>query len=431
MSKYRVLIADDEEGVRDLCSAIAEDEGYEVITASDGLEAIQKIKQTLPDVILLDVRMPEMDGMEVFQRIKEDLIDSPVIFVTAFGSSDLAIDAMKQGAYNYITKPFDIDEIRIVLKKALELRKLTNEVTKLRSGQPDVPDEVELVGTSQVMQDLFKNIGRCAKNDAPILIQGESGTESDQVARTIHRKTFNEKGTFVEISCYEDKESFSSEIDKIKPLIDSTIYIKDIHLLTSECQSILLKKLSETGGFRLITSTTKDVSQKVKESSFNEELFFKIGAVRIMLPNLNERIEDIEELGNFFLQQLNKKYGKNVKGFTSDTLEILKQYNWPGNVNELKNAITHSMISTNNGLITKENLPPFLFAKVIEQKVDPNDIYSGLTLTNAVKRFETNYIKKTLKIHNGNKTKTAQTLGISRRSLFNKMRSYELLDESS
>ena len=431
MNKYKVLIADDEEGVRDLCTTIAEDEGYEVVTASDGLEAIQKIKQTIPDVILLDVRMPEMDGMEVFQKIKDDLIDSPVIFVTAFGSSDLAIEAMKQGAYNYITKPFDIDEIRIVLKKALQLRQLTNEVSMLRSHQPEVPPNVELVGSSQIMQDLFKHIGRCAKNDAPILIQGEAGTEYDQVARTIHRKAFNEKGTFIEVVCYGDESSFVQEIKKIIPTIDSTVYIKDIHLLTPDCQATLLKKLTETGGFRLITSTAKDISEKVKEGTFSEELFFKIGAVRIMLPSLKERIEDVEELGNFFLRQLNTQYGKNVKGFTADTLEILKQYDWPGNVNELRNAITHSMISTNNRLITKENLPLFLFSKPIEHKVDPGDNYSGLTLNDAVKLFEADYIKRVLKTHNGNKTKTAQTLGISRRSLFNKMRSYELLDESS
>ncbi len=429
MIKDKVLIADDEEGVRDLCSVIAEEEGYEVVTASDGLEALQKSKEHLPDVILLDVRMPEMDGMEVFQKLKEDLIDAPVIFVTAFGSSDLAIEAMKQGAYDYITKPFDIDEIRIVLKKALHLKKLTSEISSLKSKKRPV-SSTELIGSSHIMQDVFKNIGMVSKNTASVLLQGDPGTECKEVARTIHQKAFPTNGQFIEVSCFENEESFREEIKKIKAASDTTIYIKDIHLLSTDCQEALLQKIMQEKNARYISSTTNEITQRVKGGQYNEQLYFTLSAIRLSIPSLKDRVDDIEELGLFMIDRLNEEYSKNIKGFTSESLQVLKQYDWPGNVGELKNVLTHCVIAAKSNFITKENLPTFLLNNPTIQKVDPNETYTELTLTEAVQQFEKDYIRKVLKMQKGNKTKTATSLGISRRSLFNKMRAYHLLDES-
>ncbi len=426
--KYKVLIADDEEGVRDLCTAIAEDEGYEVITASDGIAALQKIREEIPDVILLDVRMPEMDGLEVFQKLKEDYIDAPVVFITAFGSSDLAIEAMKQGAYDYITKPFDVDEIRIVLKKALYVKQLTKEISTLRSSTYSaLPKTVDLVGSSHVMQDVFKNIGMVAKNNAPVLIDGEAGTECDQVAQTLYEKSAVSEGTFYVVSCYEDTGALQEECANIQMGTNTTIYIKNIQLLSKKGQEVLFQKISKDTLSRFVSSSTVDISEKVKQGQFHEQLFFKLSTVRIHLPPLRERIEDIEEVGLHLLEELNTRYEKNVKGFSSDALDIFKAYSWPGNVEEFKNVLTHGIISAKSNFITKENLPTFLFHKSTEQKVDPDDIYLGLTLSEATKKFELEYIQRVLQMQGGNKTKTAEILGISRRSLFNKLRSYELL----
>ncbi|MDD4028168.1 MAG: sigma-54 dependent transcriptional regulator [Caldisericia bacterium] len=428
MMKYKVLIADDEEGVRDLCTAIAEDEGYEVITAVDGIDALQKIREEIPDVILLDVRMPDMDGMEVFQKLKEDFIDAPVIFVTAFGSSDLAIEAMKQGAYDYITKPFDVDEIRIVLKKALYVKQLTKEISTLRSSSYSaLPKTVDLVGSSHIMQDVFKNIGMVAKNNAPVLIDGEAGTECDQVAQTLYEKSAVSEGTFCVVSCYEDTDALQEECANIQTSANATIYLKNIQLLSKKGQEVLFQKISKDTLSRFVSSSTVDISEKVKQGQFHEQLFFKLSTVRIHLPPLRERIEDIEEVGLHLLEDLNARYEKNVKGFSSDALDIFKAYSWPGNVEEFKNVLTHSIISAKSNFITKENLPTFLFHKSTEQKVDPDDIYLGLTLSEATKKFELEYIQRVLQMQGGNKTKTAEILGISRRSLFNKLRSYELL----
>jgi two-component system response regulator AtoC len=431
MIKYKVLIADDEEGVRDLCTAIAEDEGYEVITAVDGIDALQKIREEIPDVILLDVRMPDMDGMEVFQKVKEDYIDAPVVFVTAFGSSDLAIEAMKQGAYDYITKPFDIDEIRIVLKKALYVKQLTKEITNLRSNHNTAyPSTVDLVGSSHVMQDVFKSIGMVAKNTASVLIEGEAGTETDQVAHTLHEKSAMSEEPFCEISCYEDVDAFQEECSNFPTGSTATVYIKNIQLLSNKGQEILFQKISKDTSSRFVSSSTVDISDKVTQGHFHEQLFFKLSTVRIHLPPLRERIEDIEEVGLHLIEPLNAQYKKNVKGFSSDAIDIFKAYSWPGNVEEFKNVLTHSIISTKSNFITKENLPAFLFHKSTEQKVNPDDIYLGLTLSEATKKFEAEYIKRILQMQGGNKTKTAEILGISRRSLFNKLRSYELLSPS-
>ena len=431
MMKYKVLIADDEEGVRDLCTAIAEDEGYEVITAMDGIDALQKIREEIPDVILLDVRMPEMDGLEVFQKLKEDFIDAPVIFITAFGSSDLAIEAMKQGAYDYITKPFDIDEIRIVLKKALYVKKLTKEISSLRSNtHSTLPIAADLVGSSHAMQDVFKNIGIYAKSDASVLIEGESGTECDQVALALHQKSSLSDKPFYAVSCYEDTDALQAELDNVKLDSTATIYIQNLELLSKKGQEILFQKLNKSNQCRFISSSTVNVSHQDNSDQFHEQLFFTLSMVRIQLPPLRERIEDIEEVSLHLMKELNDRYEKNVKGFSQDALQILQAYSWPGNVKELKNVLTHSVISTKSNFITKENLPTFLFHKSNEQKVDPDDIYLGLTLTEATKKFEAEYIKRVLQMQGGNKTKTAEILGISRRSLFNKLRSYELLSSS-
>jgi DNA-binding NtrC family response regulator len=201
-------------------------------------------------------------------------------------------------------------------------------------------------------------------------------------------------------------------------------------LLSKKGQEILFQKISKSTKCRFISSSTLDVSKQDNKEQFHEQLFFMLSMVRIQVPPLRERIEDIEEISLYLMEELNDRYEKNVKGFSQDAMQILQAYSWPGNVKELRNVLTHSVISTKSNFITKENLPTFLFHKSNEQKVDPDDMYLGLTLTEATKKFEAEYIKRVLQMQGGNKTKTAEILGISRRSLFNKLRAYELLNST-
>lgn len=431
MNTNRILVADDEEGVRELFKVIAEEEGYHIYLAKDGLQAVQMAKSYLPDVIILDVRMPELDGLEVFERMKENMIDSPVIFITAFGTSDLAIDAMKKGAHNYLTKPFDIEEIRVVIRKALELKSLTNEVAILKSSYNQQNENTDLIGKSYPMQEVFKAIGKMAQSTAPILLLGENGSGKEMIARKIYEASATGGQKFFLVNCYSDDSMFQIEINKVQKDKPNTVFFRNIDLLSAPSQGMLLEILSQKKNWRIIASASIDLLAKTKEGKFREDLYYFLNIIPMNVPPLRERKEDLPELAYFFLKKYSMRYGKNLNGFTKDALDMIHHYDWPGNLNELENHIAHAVISSTGSLISRDHLPASLFGlKGEEKSLKSKVLYSGMNLNDALRKFEKEMIQEVLQTTQRNKTKTAELLGISRRSLFNKMRDYDLLKDS-
>ncbi len=430
MAKYSILVADDEEGVRELFKEIALEEGLQVLLARDGIEAVQKARSEIPDVIILDIRMPDMDGMEAFKRIKESLMNVPVIFITAFGTSDLAIEAMKNGAYNYLTKPFDIDEIRIVIRRALQLRQLTNEVAVLRSGgKKSNGDQDDLLGHSSVMQEIFKTIGRVAENDAAIFLIGENGTGKELVARKIHENSQHSKAPFVLINCNQDPAHFAEDVRRI-PDDDCTVFFRSIENLSPPSQHILMELLKSQPKWRLMSSSLNDLTEAVDTAQFREDLYYLIKVVPVHTPPLRDRMDDMEELALHFMKRFCIRYGKVINGFTAEALRVLQEHQWPGNLDELENAIAHAVIVATGTLITPDDLPVALKESKHPSVLDQKKLLHGMSLQSAVKQFEKQLIIEALQQAHGSKTKTADLLGISRRSLFNKMKEFQLLKDN-
>ncbi len=468
LKKYSVLVADDEANVRSLLKEILEEEDYNVTEVENGKMAVDAVLKKYPDCILLDVRMPVMDGMEAFQKIREIAPDLPVIFLTAYGSSDIAIKAMKKGAYDYLTKPFDIDELKIRVKKAIELKELSSTFENNKFSKQYKQDEI--VGESQSMQEVYKAIGRVADSDATVLIRGESGTGKELVARAVYLHSNRKSKPFVVVNCAaipenlleselfgHEKGAFtdavSKHIGKFEQARNGTIFLDEIGDMSLSLQAKLLRVLQEktferVGGHetftsiaRILAATNRNLEQLVANNKFREDLFYRLNVVTIMIPPLRDRKEDIPLLVSYFIAKYSKKYGKAVQGVSENVIKIFIDYNWPGNVRELENAIARGVIITSAPLIMEEHLPPELIkrikkttnqdAKISKKNTEPNSAKAEgekevTPLPEAIAKLEKEMIMKALEKSKGNKTKAAKMLGISRKSLFNKIRDYKL-----
>ncbi|MCD6427127.1 MAG: sigma-54-dependent Fis family transcriptional regulator [Caldisericaceae bacterium] len=464
LKKYTILVVDDEKNVRDLLKEILEEEDYTVLEADNGKKAVEEVTEKYPDCILLDVRMPVMDGMEAFLKIREVAPDLPVIFLTAYGSSDIAIKAMKKGAYDYLTKPFDIDELKIKVKKAIELKELSASLEGTSFIKNYKQDEI--IGDSPKMQEVYKAIGRVADSDATVLIRGESGTGKELVAKAIYLHSNRRNKPFIVVNCAaipenlleselfgHEKGAFtdaiSRHIGKFEQAKDGTIFLDEIGDMSLPLQAKLLRVLQEktferVGGHetlvsnaRVLAATNRDLEQLVSEGKFREDLFYRLNVVTIHIPPLRERKEDIPLLVNYFISKYSRKYGKVIQGVSEEVMKIFMDYNWPGNVRELENAIARGVIISSVPLIMKEHLPPELLQKIESEEKINSASKSGTNkentedpvvepLPDAIAKLEKEMIIKALRKCNGNKTKAAKLLGISRKSLFNKIRDYKI-----
>jgi two-component system response regulator AtoC len=457
--KVTVLIVDDEENILEFLSEALKDE-YIIIKAKNGKDALKKVSEFYPDVVLMDYKMPVMDGMEAFLKIKEIDKDLPVILMTAYGTSSIAIQAMKEGAYDYVTKPLDLDEIRVTLKKAIELKKLSEKIKK-KDIQYESDFQAEgLIGKSQVMQDVYKQIGRAASSDVTVLILGESGTGKELVAKSIYKNSSRRDKPFVTVNCAAipegllESELFGHEkgaftdakerhIGKFELAKDGTIFLDEIGDMSLPLQAKILRVLQErsferVGGnetiytnARIIAATNKNLLKLVEERKFREDLYYRLNVFTITLPPLRERKEDIPDLVEYFIFKYSHKYQKVVTGVDPSVMEILMNYSWPGNVRELENAIAHAIVASQGQIILKDSLPRTIFGnnknEVISNYINFKDIRP---LNEVVAQVEKDMIIKALKQCKGNKSKAAKILGISRKSLFNKIRDYNINIES-
>jgi len=466
LDKYTVMIADDEENVRVLLQEVLEGEGYEVLIADNGAKAVNIVSKLNVDCVLLDVRMPVLDGLEAFLKIKEISPDLPVIFLTAYGSSDLAIKAMKKGAYDYLTKPFDMEELKIKVKKALDLRKITLGTKNIKQAFDYTEDEI--IGDSLSMQEVYKEVGRVAGSDATVLLRGESGTGKELFAKAIYLHSNRKDKPFIIVNCAAIPESLleselfghekgaftdavSRHIGKFEAASNGTIFLDEIGDMSLNLQAKLLRVLQEktfnrvgstetiTSDVRVIAATNRNLEELVKNEQFREDLYYRLNVVTITIPPLRDRREDIPLLVSYFVAKYSKKYSKSVQGVDKEALEMFMKYDWPGNVRELENVIARGVIVTSAPFITKEHLSKELIDNLQtgeEKNKDFSKTEKSLSSVNEeeitplpelIEKIERREILKALELSNGNKTKAAKMLGISRKSLFNKLRQYNIV----
>jgi DNA-binding NtrC family response regulator len=457
MPKAKVLIVDDEPEICKLFSKVLSKEGYEVLTAGRGTEAIEKVQKEEPKVVLLDIKMPGMDGMETLRRLKETSQETSVIIVTAHGSMDSAVEAIKLGAYDYVTKPFDIEKIKILIKRALHTYELSKKVNYLTLELEEKHKLENIVGKDPKMYEVYKTIGKVVNSKVTVLIRGESGTGKELVAHAIHYNSLLKNKPFVAVDCASlpqtlleselfghEKGSFTGAIarklGKFELANEGTLFLDEIGNLTLETQAKLLRVLQEkkfvrVGGaepidvdVRIIAATHQDLEKAVREGMFREDLYYRLNVVLIYLPALRERRDDIPLLTDHFLRKFKEESGGKVKNILPETMEFLEKYEWPGNVRELENVIERAIVTGKSSNILPEDLPP----RVQMVSSEPSLINipgRNVSFEEAVANFEKQLILKALRESNWVQTKAAKSLDLTRRILKYKMGKYGIKKE--
>ncbi len=453
--KGKILIADDEINICEVLKDILNSSGYDPIVAHNGKEAKKLTKEEMPDIILCDLRLPDIDGLELLRYFKEKYFDIPVIIMTGYASVDSAVAAMKIGAENYLKKPFHVNELMIVIDKAMETHNLRKENRKLQEILYNKESFYGIVANSKKMKDIFTLIQKVSQTDVTVLIQGESGTGKELVAKAIHDNSNRKNLPFIPINCSGlPTELLESELfgykkgaftgatkDKDGLFVvanGGTLFLDEIADTPLAIQAKLLRVLQE-GTFiplgdtvprkvdvRIISASNKDLEEEVRKGNFREDLFYRLNVVRIDIPPLRERKEDILLLMEYFLQKFKQKHKRDIKGIDSKAKMMLIRYLWPGNVRELENAMEQAVTLCNDDMITVNDLP----AKILRNKTyKKKEIEGFLPLIEARKRFEREYLLDLLKITNGNITKAAQIAGIARQNIHMKIRQYGIKKE--
>ncbi len=459
MEEAKILIVDDEKLLRWSLQQNFLKNGYSVVTAEKGTEGVEKFKEELPDITLLDIHLPDISGLNVLEQIKEFDRDAIVIMITAYGDIQTAVKSIKIGAYDFVEKPFNMDKLNILIKKALETISLRKEVSQLKSRLSAQYGFDSIIGESEPMQKVFDMIQKIARSDAAtVLIQGESGTGKDLVARVIHYQSKRANKPFMEINCTalpetlieselfgHEKGAFTDAKITKKGLFEladgGSIFLDEIGDMKLNTQAKLLKVIeSKTfkriGGVkdivvdvRIIAATNKDLQEEVKNGNFREDLFFRLKVLPINLPPLRERGKDILLLARYFINQYNKEFRKNVKGLTKDTERLFLDYHWPGNVRELKNVIERVMILENDEYIRPEHLPIEITSQEMRYKANVEDMEieippGGIDIEEVEKKLIKNALEKT----RGNQTRAAKLLNLSRDALRYRMQKFGLFE---
>jgi two-component system response regulator AtoC len=457
MIPKRVLIVDDEENFRHMLSVILKKEGYDVEAASNGEEALQKVTLSPYDQVLCDIRMPKMDGLDFLNEAKKAGVDATIIMMSAYGTVDIAIEAIKLGAYDYISKPFKPDEVILTLKKAEERERLRRENELLRKEVKKEYSFENIISKNKQMQKIFEVITKVAQYKSTILITGESGTGKELVARALHYNTDRAQNPFVAVNCGaipenlleselfgHAKGAFTDAIRTKKGLFEEadggTLFLDEIGELPPQLQVKLLRVLQEGEirrigeskpiqvDVRIVAATVKDLVKEVNEGRFRDDLFYRINVLPIHIPPLRERNEDVPLLTAHFIRKYSQAMSKNVVGIDSRALEALMNYKWYGNVRELENTIERAIVLTDRENIEMENLPLEIqnFQEEIPLEPLAEEEYS---IKKSSRFLEMNLIKKALKKTKGNHTHAAKLLEISHRALLYKIKEYGIIED--
>jgi two-component system response regulator AtoC len=449
----RVLVVDDEENLRIVVRTFLKRDGYEVEVASNGEEALALVEAFGPDVILTDVRMPKMGGLDLLATLKAKGIDATVIVMTAYGNLDLALEAMKAGAYDYIQKPFKAEEVLLTLKKAEERELLRRENRALRQEIRKEHLFEEILAKSPQMQVVFKTIAKVADYKTTALITGESGVGKELVARAIHSRSSRRSGPFVAVNCGAipaqllESELFgyrrgaftdatSDKTGLFEQANDGTLLLDEVGELPLPLQVKLLRVLQEESirrlgdtkdlkvDVRILAATHRDLAAETAAGRFREDLFYRINVLPIVIPPLRERREDVPLLVDYFIARNNAKFGTSIRGFDPEARRLMLEYAWPGNVRELENTIERAMVLSEREVIGADELPD----RVREAR-DPIQMHlvSGeLSIKKTSRVIEEILIRRALQKTKGNRTKAAEVLEISHRALLYKIKDYRI-----
>jgi DNA-binding NtrC family response regulator len=449
IEKANILIIDDDESIRDSCSQVLKKEGYTVKAAQNGNEGLKIFKQEFFHLVILDLKLPGLDGMEILSRIKAKYADTPVIIITGYASIESAVEAMKRGAFNYLTKPFSPDQLRIAVNKALDSRKIIFENIYLREELEKKSEFDMVVGKSKAMQKVMDIVRRVSPSESTVLITGESGTGKELLAREIHNQSPRKNARFVVVDCGALVETlFESELfghvkgsftgayetkhGRFEVANGGTIFLDEISNISLNIQAKLLRVIQEreitrVGGtrpikvdVRMLAATNENLAELVKKGKFREDLFYRLSVVPIHLPPLRERKDDTPLLVDHFLQKYNKRTRKKISTISTAVKKALMEYDWPGNIRELENTIERAVVLSKGDEIELEDL-----------------VYHGISSSSSLfhpaggkhkslDELEKEYIKIVLQAEHGNKSKSAKILGIDRKTLNSKVKKYKI-----
>ena len=458
MAAKRILIVDDEESFRHMLSVILIKEGYEVETSPNGEAGLQKAAASAFDQILCDIRMPRMDGLGFLQEIKKSGTEATIIVMSAYGTVDIAIEAMKLGAYDYISKPFKPDEVILTLRKAEEREQLRRENQLLRKEVAKEYSFENIVSKNEEMQKIFDVIKKVSHYKSTVLITGESGTGKELVARALHYNSGRSQHPFIAVNCGaipenlleselfgHAKGAFTDAIRTKKGLFEEadagTLFLDEIGELPGQLQVKLLRVLQDGEirrigeskpiqiDVRIVAATVKDLPKEVNEGRFREDLFYRLNVLPIHIPPLRERKEDIPLLIEHFIGKYNHEMNKHVGNIDHEAMERLMSYKWYGNVRELENTIERAIVLSEKNNIESENLPSEIRDIKEESPIEtlPEEEQS---IKKASKALEINLIKKALRKTKGNHTQAARLLEISHRALLYKIKEYEIVENA-
>jgi two-component system response regulator HydG len=446
MGHIRILVVDDELIVRESLIGWLKKSGYDVDPASSGTEALKRLKEKDYDLVFLDIKMPDMSGIDVLKSLKELYPHTLVVMITAYGSVETAVEAMKLGASDYLMKPFEPEHLVLLVEKLLQQKKLIDENIFLKEQVSKRTRYQELIGAAACMQKLFEMIDEVAAVDSPVLIQGETGTGKELIAKAIHAKSSRRFGPFIAINCGAFPEglletelfgheagAFTGAIKARKGRLEiahgGTLFLDEIGEIPLKMQVDLLRVLEEkrfqrVGGreyipvdFRFISATHKDLEEEIRQGRFRKDFFFRINVIEIRVPPLRERKEDIPLLAQHFLQKFRRETNKPVTTISRDALNLLTSYDWPGNVRELENAVERAVVLAKSRVLTKDD-----FAFLLRQKL----VHDVSEEPKSLEEVERRHIEKILNETDWNISKAAKILGVNRTTLHAKIKKYQL-----
>jgi DNA-binding NtrC family response regulator len=449
MKKSSILLIDDDDSLRRVMEFSLTEAGHKVRTAASGEDGLRLLEKDAFDAVITDITMPGMSGMEVLAKVRQRDAHIPVIVITAYGTIESAVEAMKQGAFDYITKPVSRDELRLTLEKAIRMRRLEKENVELRAEVTDRYRFESIIGSSEKMKEVLDLAGRVAVSDASLLITGESGTGKELLAKGVHFNSRRAEGSFIAVNCAAIPDSLiESELfghvrgaftgavkdkeGKFELADGGTLFLDEIGDLRIDLQAKILRALQErevdrVGGgkpvsvdVRVIAATNKDIERAVKEGVFREDLYYRLNVITLFIPPLRERKEDIPLLASHFLKKFNKDADVRLD---AGALSVLTAYGWPGNVRELENVIERASVLKRGALITRDELPE----KLKKEKPGVEDIILNLPERGiSLEDLEKSLIIKALDKHKGNQTRAAEYLGITRPTLIYRMEKFGL-----
>lgn len=448
-----VLLVDDDADMLTMLQRVLTRKGYAVDTAGNGSAALTKMKKKKYDVVISDVRMPKLDGMALLERVKQQSENTAVVLLTGYGTIETAVDAMKKGAYDYITKPPNPDEILLMLEKLSEAKRLVEINEALTRELSGAAGEDGIVGEHPSMVELRRLIERVARADSTVLVRGESGTGKELVARAIHLHSPRARFPFIVVNCAAmssellENELFGHErgaytdarerrLGKFEVAHRGTVFLDEIGAMSVGLQQSLLRVLQEksferVGGthsvevdVRVVAATNADMEELVRQHQFRDDLYYRLNVVRIDVPPLRERLSDVPLLAKHFLEMYVRKCGRKVTGFHSGALALLEQYDWPGNVRELENAVERALVLGEGRQVTVKDLPAEIRGTAPNVFSESSGGEEGLT--KQVDRFERGLLLRALAKTDWNQSKAAAVLGINRTTLIGKMKKHKL-----